>query len=145
MTIIQTSQPFSYYSNYLVWMYNVRKYLLIHAIVISFVFFITPTILAASDVERKIEELKQAIRINPDDADAHANLGLAYFSLGVYEEAIEEFKQAIRINPDYINAHYNLGFAYNLSNDKDSALEQYEILKSLDPEIADILFRLINK
>ena len=39
-----------------------RKYLLIHAIVISFVFFLTPTIQAASDVEREIEELKQAIR-----------------------------------------------------------------------------------
>ena len=42
--------------NYLI----MRKYLLIHAIVISFVFFLTPTILAASDVERKIEELIQA-------------------------------------------------------------------------------------
>ena len=59
-------------------MYNVRKYLLIHAIVISFVFFLTPTILAASDVERKIEELKQAIRISSDDADVHADLGAAY-------------------------------------------------------------------
>ena len=39
-----------------------RKYLLIHAVVMSFVFFLTPTILAASDVERKIEELKQTIR-----------------------------------------------------------------------------------
>ena len=65
-------------------MYNVRKYLLIHAIVISFVFFLTPTILAASDVERKIEELKQAIRINPDNADVHANLGAAYSDLGMY-------------------------------------------------------------
>ena len=69
-------------------MYNVRKYLLIHAIVISFVFFLTPTILAASDVERKIEELKQAIRINPDDVDVHANLGTAYADSGMYEESV---------------------------------------------------------
>ena len=65
-----------------------RKYLIIHAIVISFVFFITPTILAASDVERKIEELKQAIRINPDDADVHANLGAVYADSGMYEESV---------------------------------------------------------
>ena len=120
-----------------------RKYLLIHAIVISFVFFITPTILAASDVEQKIEELKQAIRINPDDADAHANLGAAYADSGIYKESIESCKQAIRINPDHINAHYNLGLAYNLSNDKDSALEQCEILKSLDPKMANKLFNTI--
>jgi hypothetical protein len=38
-----------------------RKYPL-HVLIISFVFFLTPTIQAASDVEREIEELKQAIR-----------------------------------------------------------------------------------
>ena len=32
-----------------------RKYPL-HVLIISFVFFLTPTILAASDVEREIEE-----------------------------------------------------------------------------------------
>jgi tetratricopeptide (TPR) repeat protein len=84
-----------------------RKYPL-HVLIISFVFFLTPTIQAASDVERKIEELKQTIRINPDDVDAHANLGAAYADSGMYKEAIEACKQAIRIDPDYINAHYVL-------------------------------------
>jgi len=64
--------------NYLI----MRKYLL-HVLIISFVFFITPTILAASDIEREIEELKQAIRINPDDAEAYINFGLAYVKFGI--------------------------------------------------------------
>jgi tetratricopeptide (TPR) repeat protein len=109
------------------------------------VFFLTPTIQAVSDIEREIEELKQAIRINPDDVDAHYNLGAAYGKLGMHEEAIEAYRQAIRINPYYINAHYNLGLLYNLSNDKDSALVQYEILKSLDTEWANRLFNEIYK
>ncbi len=88
-----------------------RKYLL-HVLIISFVFFLTPTIQAASDVEEAIEEYKQAIRINPDDATAHTNLGVAYGSSGMYKEAIEACKQAIRINPDNAVAHSNLGFVY---------------------------------
>ena len=71
--------------NYLI----MRKYLL-HVIIISFVFFITPTILAASDIERKIEELKQAIRINPDHINAHYNLGLAYNLSNDKDSALEQ-------------------------------------------------------
>ena len=48
-----------------------------------------------------IDAYKQAIRINPDDADAHYNLGVAYGKLGKYQEAMDAFKQAIRFNPDY--------------------------------------------
>jgi tetratricopeptide (TPR) repeat protein len=48
-----------------------------------------------------IEAFKQAIRINPDYADAYFNLGVVYVKLGRYTEAIETFKQAIRINPDF--------------------------------------------
>ena len=51
-------------------MLNMRKYLLLHVLIISFVFFLTPTIQEASDAEEKIEAYKQAIRTNPDDAEA---------------------------------------------------------------------------
>ena len=89
--------------NYLI----MRKYLL-HVIIISFVFFITPTILAASDVERKIEELKQTIRINPDDADAHANLGVTYLSLHDRDSALEQYKILKNLDTEWANELFNL-------------------------------------
>ncbi len=92
-----------------------RKYLLLHVLIISFVFFLTPTIQAASDVEEEIEAYKQAIRISPDDAEAHYNLGVVYGKSGMYKEAIEACEQAIRIDPDMAVAHYNLGAAYGKS------------------------------
>ncbi len=122
-----------------------RKHLILHVLIISFVFFLTPTIQAASGMEEKIEAYKQAIRINPDDAAAHTNLGVAYVESGMYKEAIEACKQAIRIDPDIAVAHTNLGAAYVLLNDIDSALEQYKILKSLDPERANKLYDEIHK
>ena len=36
-----------------------RKYLLLHFLIISFVFLLTPTVQAASDLEEEIESYKQ--------------------------------------------------------------------------------------
>ena len=66
-----------------------RKHLL-HVLIISFVFILTLTIQAASDLEEQIEACKQAARKNPDDAQAYFNLGYAYGKSGMNKEAIEE-------------------------------------------------------
>ena len=68
-----------------------RKYLL-HVLIISFVFLLTPIVPVASYVG-VIETYKEEIRINPDDAKAHYKLGLAYRKSGKYEEAIDAFKK----------------------------------------------------
>ncbi len=122
-----------------------RKYLLLHVLIISFVFFLTPTIQAVSDVEEEIEDCKQAIRINPDYAEAHYNLGAAYTSSGMYKEGIDALKQAIRIDPDNAMVHYYLGRSYIYLNDRGSAIKQYKILENLDTELADEMFNLLYK
>jgi len=122
-----------------------RKYLL-HVLIISFVFLLAPTAHVAS-YAGELEDAKEKVRIDPDYAPAHYNLGTAYIRLNKYKEAIKSLRQSIRIDPDHAGAHTNLGIAYVLSNDRASALEQYEILKSLDPdpEMANVLFNEINK
>ena len=62
-----------------------------------------------------------------------------------YAGKIETAKEEVRKNPDDADAHYNLGLAYNSSNDRGSALEQYKILKKLDTEMANELFKVINE
>lgn len=91
-----------------------------------------------------IEAFAQAIRIKPDFTEAHYYLGRSYGDLGMFKEAEEACKQAIRIKPDYAEAHLLLGALYSMSN-RDMALEQYKILKELDPNKANELFKLINK
>jgi len=95
--------------------------------------------------QEAVEPYKQAIRIKPDYADAYLNLGVTYYKLGRYQDAVEPYKQAVRINPDLVLAHYNLGVTYVVIGDKSSALEEYKILKTLDAEKANELFKLINK
>ena len=68
-----------------------RKYPLLHVLIISFVFFLTPTIQAASKVEEAIEIQKQAIRIDPDYAKAHYFLGLTYALLNDRDSALEQY------------------------------------------------------
>ena len=94
-------------------------------------------------MEEEFEVYKQAIKINPDDAKAHYDLGLAYGESIKWKKAIKSYKQAVRINPDFAEAHYFLGGAYVFSEDRGGALEQYKILKKLDTELANELFSLI--
>ena len=84
-----------------------------------------------------IEAYKQAIRIDPDYADTHNNLGAAYGNSGMYKDAIEAYKQAIRINPDFAMAHINLGYAYgNLGMYKEE-IEAYKQAIRIDPDYAN--------
>ncbi len=53
-----------------------RKYLL-HVLIISFVFLLAPTAHVAS-YAGSLEDAKEEVRNNPDDASTHYNLGGAY-------------------------------------------------------------------
>ena len=52
---------------------------------------------------------EQAIKLNPNHADAHANLGGILSDLGKLEEAELSQRKAIELNPKHANAHSNLG------------------------------------
>jgi tetratricopeptide (TPR) repeat protein len=93
--------------------------------------------------KKAIEAYKQAIELNHDNVDLFLNLGIAYGKSGMYKESTDALKEAVRIVPDYAVAHYNLGFAYLALNDKNSAMNEYKILKDLDAEFADKLFKEI--
>ena len=60
-------------------------------------------------MQEAIGHYEQALRIKPDYAEAHNNLGIALVQAGRMQEAIGHYEQALRIKPDYAEAHYNLG------------------------------------
>ena len=54
---------------------------------------------------------RHALRLKPDLADAHNNLGAAYSSLRRWEEAVTELSAGIALRPNHAEAHSNLGNA----------------------------------
>ena len=60
-----------------------------------------------------IGHFEQAIRIKPDFAEAHCNLGIALGQTGRTSEAIEQLQQALRIKPDFTPAQNALARLQN--------------------------------
>ena len=77
-----------------------RKYLL-HVLIISFVFLLAPTAHVVS-YAGAIEDAKEEVRNNPDDARAHYNLACCYSLLGNVNKALESLGRAIDLGFDDI-------------------------------------------
>lgn len=61
--------------------------------------------------EKCIESAQEAIRINPNNADAYNNICSAFNNLKKWNEAIRACEQAIKLKPDFQLAKNNLNFA----------------------------------
>ena len=64
--------------------------------------------------EKAANEFREAIRLCPGYADAHANLG-AVLMLSDVAEAIGELERALSLDPALIKAQFNLAEAYGNS------------------------------
>jgi tetratricopeptide (TPR) repeat protein len=62
------------------------------------------------DYARAANELEKAVRISPDFADAHTNLGAQYLRLGRYLEAQSELERSIEIAPNSVLTMSNLAY-----------------------------------
>ena len=62
--------------------------------------------------QEAIEQYRQALKINPDFAEAHNGLGRTLAAQGHVNEAIPHFEQALQLNPDLDEAYMNLTLAY---------------------------------
>ncbi|HEY9405380.1 MAG TPA: tetratricopeptide repeat protein [Pyrinomonadaceae bacterium] len=86
--------------------------------------------------------LREAIRLNPNYAYAHFNLGNALDKQQKYAEAEVEFREAIQLNPNDAYAYSNLG--ETLNDQQKHAEAEAEIRKAikLKPNMADFRYNL---
>ena len=117
-----------------------RKYLL-HILIISFVFLLAPTAQVAT-YAGEIEDAREEVRNNPDDAKAHFGLGIAYFNAGRYGESANSFVQALKINPNYAGAWCGLGRSAGMCDDHKTAMTAYQSAISIDPYLASAYYGL---
>lgn len=98
--------------------------------------------LLLEEYQAAADAFEQAIKINPDYANAHYNLGLAYKSLRKYQKAIDAYKQVIRINPDDAEAYCSLGCAYTSLEKYQEAIHSFRNAVRIKPNYADAYYNL---
>ena len=97
------------------------------------------------------DEYKQALKLNPNSAEAknglaslaqdkqtsstaiYLDLGLKLQSSGKYDDAIKEYIKALQISPNDSKIHYNIGTAFQAKNNLDHAEKAYRKALDVDP------------
>jgi tetratricopeptide (TPR) repeat protein len=64
------------------------------------------------DYDGAIADYTEAIRLQPNYADAFINRGIAYDSVKQYDKALSDLNEAIRLKPDFAYAYNGRGQAF---------------------------------
>ena len=66
------------------------------------------------DYRSAITQLKEVVRLEPENFEAHLDLGICYAQKGFYAEAERSYERARVLNPEDLLLNYNLAALYAL-------------------------------
>jgi tetratricopeptide (TPR) repeat protein len=90
------------------------------------------------DPARAVTSFREAIRLQPDYAQAHTNLAVVLFQWNQIEEARYHFERAIQLQPNYALGHLNYGLMLRKLGRIDEARQQIgQAAVSADPSTRD--------
>ena len=99
--------------------------------------------------EKAVEILQEAIKLDPDLAEAYFRLGLAYVAVGkeqeaedAYKKAIEKYKEYLEENSKDAEAHYNMGQTYAGLHLYGEAVKEYRQATRLKDDDSDMFYDL---
>ncbi len=78
-------------------------------------------------------ELRRAMELNPNDADAYQVYASHLSELGRLDEAMAAMKRARELDPLSLNISTNVGMFFYFAHQYDQAIEQYRKTIELDP------------
>ena len=85
---------------------------------------------------------EKAVKLSPNDAEAHNNLGNTLKELGRLEESEVSYNQAIALKPDFAGAYNNLGNTLQELEKLNEAVASYKQSISLKPDFAEAHYNL---
>jgi tetratricopeptide (TPR) repeat protein len=93
-------------------------------------------------LEEAIQNYREALRIDPANAEAHNNLGVALRERDELEDAIQHYREALRINPAYAEAHFNLANALVKQGELEEAIGHFRQALRINPVDAKAHYNL---
>jgi transcription antitermination factor NusA-like protein len=96
----------------------------------------------ADDLDTAIAKFTEAIRLQPDFAEAYLHRGDAYENKDDLDHAIADYGEAIRLKPDLAEAYHGRGSAYRAQGQSEKAITDFQRFDELsDPEAVRQLFK----
>jgi V8-like Glu-specific endopeptidase len=88
------------------------------------------------DYRGALADYNQAIKLDPNYADAYYGRGIVRSKLGDKQGAITDYTQAIKINPNDADAYLNRGNVRSKLGDKQGAITDYTQAIKINPNLA---------
>lgn len=98
----------------------------------------------AGDYAGAVDAYRAFLKLRPDEAGAHSNLGVVLSKLGRYDEAIAEYQKAEKLVPGDPRIGVNLALAYEKSGRIEEARAKLEQLHAGQPNEAQITMLLAD-
>jgi tetratricopeptide (TPR) repeat protein len=89
-----------------------------------------------ADLADALAHLREALRLNPRDPEAHNNMGGALQRMGRYQDALREHEEALRLNPALVEARYNMGVCEQALGHIEQARVEYAAAVRAQPDYA---------
>ncbi len=98
----------------------------------------TPVLAEESEKNMSIHHYQLAVDQNPQQPQAHYNLGIAQAAQGNIEEAIAAHRQALWVDSEFVPAYNQLGWIYSKRGDTAAAIEFFKGALIADPSNVDV-------
>jgi tetratricopeptide (TPR) repeat protein len=87
----------------------------------------------AGRYDEAVSDLQACVDEDPDNPDAHWQIGLVQCFLGDFDASLAALEKAVKLNPNHVKARYDLGMTYMMLGYNDEARAQFEAVLALDP------------
>jgi tetratricopeptide (TPR) repeat protein len=99
-------------------------------------------LLSNDDFSKALSYFEEAVKSDPQYAEAWYQVGFSYGMLGKHSEAIKASEKAARLRPEWTEIYINIGASSFALNDFDKAAEAYKKATTLDQNDPELQFSL---
>ena len=85
--------------------------------------------------EQALQAYQRALKIAPNQAILHANLGNLYFDKSRYDDAMQAYARALELDPGLAKVYYNMGCLHGIQGRIKQAMAALERAFQIAPDM----------